>query len=458
MLRYRDFPFLAAVCLAGYFLLLAWPGLTTHFAPDDMQNIYTYWTAGPWKVLWTNVVFVTSFYRPMGGVFYLVMFKLFGFHPLPYRIVIFVLLCVNIGLFYCLARRLTGSREAAAFAVLVECFHAEAIVAYMSTSSIYESLCFLFLIGGLLYYVRIRQYGLLLSPRQVVVTALFFIAALDSKEMAVVFPAVLLLYELLYPGLRHRDWRRLIPIAVTGIMAVMYTAGKLFGADSLATLDAYRPVYTLTRFLDTTRAYAAALLLTPRPMSLAGTIALWGSLIGIAAIVRRRELWFGVIFAALAFLPLNFVTPREGFVLYIPLAGFGLFAGGLFHALLDWIAKAAWRPQAAAILFAGLMIFLWNRNSVHIDRLLPGLTGAQKDTWETLTRLEQMHPRVERGARVLFVNAPWTGYDMYFIAKLFFDDPTLLVVLRDHGHDRGDPIRTFDHEFRFEHSKLVQVR
>ena len=54
--------------------------------------------------------------------------------------------------------------------MLVECFHADAIIAYMSTSSIYESLCFAFLIGGVLYYVRIRQYGLLLSPRQIVVT------------------------------------------------------------------------------------------------------------------------------------------------------------------------------------------------------------------------------------------------------------------------------------------------
>ena len=153
--------------------------------------------------------------------------------------------------------------------------------------------------------------------------------------MAVIFPAVLLLYELLYHGLRHRDWRRLIPIAVTGVMAVIYTAGKLLGANTLASLDAYRPVYTLARFLDTTRAYAAALLLAPRPMSLAGTLALWGSLFGLAAIIRRRELWFGVIFASLAFLPLNFVTPREGFVLYIPLAGFGIFAGGLIHALLE---------------------------------------------------------------------------------------------------------------------------
>ena len=104
------------------------------------------------------------------------------------------------------------------------------------------------------------------------------------------------------------------------------------------------------------------------------------------------------------------------------------------------------------------MVFLWNRHSARVTEVFPMMTNAQSATWETLTRLKQMHPHVEPGSRVLFIDAPWEGYDMYFIARLYFHDPTLQVVLRDHGHDRGDPVTTFDHEFRFEGARLTQVR
>jgi Dolichyl-phosphate-mannose-protein mannosyltransferase len=476
VLRYRDFPFLAALCVAGYFALATWPGVLTHFAPDDMQNIYTYWSRGAWSVARANLLFATSFYRPLAGLFYLPLFRLFGFNPLPYRIVIHAVLCLNVWLLYCLARCLTGSRETAAFAALIGCVHSNVTGVYASTSMIYEVLCFPFLIGALLYYVRARQNARMLSKREVAALALLFACALNAKEMAVVLPAFIVAYELIYHGLRRPSARELAPVAVTGTMAVIYVLGKLLGPETLAAMEAYRPVYTLDRFLATSRTYAGGLFLA-QPFDTAHTILFWAGLIAVAAVLRRKAMLFGAAFAFIAFLPLNFVPPRDSFVLYIPLVGFAIYAADLIVAALDFVAKVGRTPssardplvalldsrrQLAALLFAACLLGL---GIVHVPRTQRGAedTLAAEDlTWRVLQQFEQVHPRVKPGSRVLLVDSPiQNDWDIYFIAKLYFRDPALKAAwIRPskspiaYGDVHGD----FDHELRFEGERLRQVR
>lgn len=466
MLRSRDLPFLAAVSIAIYFAVLAWPGLTMHFAPDDMQNLYTYWSRGTGRLLSALVLFATSFYRPMGGVFYLPMFKLFGFHPLPYRIAIFLLLWVNLWLFYALTRRVAGSREIAAFAVLFGCFHANAVGVYMSNSILYEVLCFAFLIGALLYYVRIRRLGGVLSPRELAVLALLFIAALDSKEMAAVFPAILVVYEILYHAWNRPSLPRVAPLAIAGIMSALYLAGKLFGAETLTRIDAYRPVYTIARFLETSSVYLGALFLSDKPFTPPAVILFWLALFALAGLLRRKNMLFGAAFSFLAFLPLNFVPPREGFVLYIPLVGFSLYAADLLILILDRVQvlfkmSRQHRTQLASVAFILCMALLGEAHADRATELAGAMRHAQEQTWSILQQFEQMHPRVQPGARILLADSPIANdWDIYFIAKLYFRDPSLRAawVRSSNPVIYGDVHDHFDHEFRFNGDRLLQTK
>src|ERR1700686_3978486 len=54
-----------------YFVCSAWGGLQAGFKSDDMMNLHYYWTAGAWKALQGNLLFFSTFYRPMGAAFYL---------------------------------------------------------------------------------------------------------------------------------------------------------------------------------------------------------------------------------------------------------------------------------------------------------------------------------------------------------------------------------------------------
>lgn len=463
MLRVRDFPLVAAVAIAIYFAAFTGAGFGTQFAPDDFQNLWRYWDPGPWGTLRANLLLVTTFYRPLGGLYYLPLYYLFGFDPFPYRLVYHALIWLNVGLLYVLARRITARDMAAALAVLFGCFHAEAAGVYLSNSMIYEVLCYAFLVGCLVYYIRIRQGGDVLSVRQAAVFAVLFACALNAKEMAVVAPGILVVYELAFHGWRRPAWRELLPAAIAGAMSVAFTLGKIFGEGSLSRVDGYQPVYTLDQFLLTTRGYVGQLLLT-EPVSTVEAGAFWGALLILAAILRRRAMWFGLAFAWMAFLPLNFVPLRQAFVLYIPLAGFAIYFGDLMTTVTDraagWLRwQDAAVSQGRALVFMGCLAAL---AVIHTPRAM-ARTGetvlAQRPHWKLLSEIVRVHPRVKPGAKLLLANSPLDAeWDLYFISKLYLNDHSVKVAWAkaDGTGQFGDFRDAADVVWRFDGDKLVQ--
>jgi len=51
-------------------------------------------------LLLDNLRFWSTAYRPFGGVFYASLYRVFGFHPLPFRIACFALLGLNVAMLY----------------------------------------------------------------------------------------------------------------------------------------------------------------------------------------------------------------------------------------------------------------------------------------------------------------------------------------------------------------------
>jgi hypothetical protein len=335
-------------------------------------------------------------------------------------------------------------------AALAGSFHGNAIDAYHSTAVVYEVLCLGFLLGALLHYVRIRQRGRPLTWRETAVLILLFAGGLDSKEMAVVLPVALLVWELLFGG--RPAARTLIPAALCGLLAAVYVATAIFGAESLAAIDTYTPTWTLHQYFRTTRSYAAVLLMQSDMLSQNAAVALWLGLFAAAVLLKRRDMIFGAAFAWLAFLPLNFVELRGGYALYIPLAGFGIWAGGLIAA-----APARRLQPVLFVACAAALFTLHYQRSRHLDKFL---RHAQEETWNVISEYRRLKPVVQPGSRVLIVDGPFGEYwDMYFIAKLYFRDPSLRVAIKQAGEavPRGDERQTFDQVLRWSAGRLEAV-
>ncbi|HXA65741.1 MAG TPA: hypothetical protein VNV82_11345, partial [Bryobacteraceae bacterium] len=92
---------IAVLLITAYFLALAGQGLSAGFTTDDVENLTTYWNQSPAALLKAVVFYFSPSYRPLGGLFfYRPLFAFAGFHPLPYRLLCFALLLVNLGLLY----------------------------------------------------------------------------------------------------------------------------------------------------------------------------------------------------------------------------------------------------------------------------------------------------------------------------------------------------------------------
>src|ERR1035441_3071266 len=194
--RWRKLAF--ALFTLAYFLYFNWDGLWVRFAADDMQNMAFYWRLAPVRVLLGRFVPWCGSYRPMAGLFYLPLLKGFGLNPLPYHAVMLAILLGNLYLMYRFALRVGCGELQAGLATLIVAYHAGLSMLYYNTAFIYDVLCFSFYMGAFLCYARVRARGRLLRGGETALVMGLYLCALDSKEMALTLPIVLLAYEWIY--------------------------------------------------------------------------------------------------------------------------------------------------------------------------------------------------------------------------------------------------------------------
>ena len=178
---------------------------------------------GAVQSLFAFAKFWTSYYRPGGALYYLPLYHFFGLNPFPYRIVQISILALSIPIVYSLARLLASSRSVAFLAILAFCYHPYVANLVFVGAFIYDVLCGLFYLAALTYYVHIREKGAYLRPLQLVLFLVLYICALDSKEMAVSLPVIILIYELLkssrwpsWNAFFFWSWRDAVPALIGG--------------------------------------------------------------------------------------------------------------------------------------------------------------------------------------------------------------------------------------------------
>ena len=310
------------------------PGLHMWFSGDDVMNLHYYWSRPLSRLLCANIVFFTDYYRPMGGLFYWITYTLAGFDAFPFRVLVFVILSINLWLMFLTVRRLTRSTELAMLAVFLGAYHAYLASIYYDTGMVYDVLAFLFYYCALAWHLKIRQGGALPTRWQMLGLLAIYVCAINSKEIAVSLPIVVMSYELLWNpplSLRPRALSRWLLREgrvglLMGICTLFYIAGKAIGAESLFRHPLYRPHVSLSMCLQTYATYLSGFTYNAihfTPWKVASLLMLMGA---SAVVARNRILGFAAVFAIVGILPIAFIPPRNGFAMYVPYVAWVLYA------------------------------------------------------------------------------------------------------------------------------------
>jgi hypothetical protein len=438
-----------ALFLVAYFFWFAGGGLWARFTGDDLMNLNFHLTPSFARLVLSNLTYWTTAYRPLGGILYVAIYRLAGFHPMPFRIVCFALLLLNLWLLYRVCLRLTERREVALLATLLVSYHAWLVNLYYSTGTIYELLCFAFYCAAFDYYVGIRQSGKTLRLRQWAGFLALYICALDSKELAVTLPLCILCYELIW----HRLKGGVPGVSITALVTLPYVIGKLTGPDSLAANPMYRPAISAARYLHTFHLYLNVLFCQDHFFRDANTILLVLAMLALALWRRSRPLLFAWCFTLFSVLPFIFVPHYSGFFLYLPMVGWALYAATGLEMLRGRFAKT----MPSAVLFLAVALALAPLHARESRKTMKVFSSTDLPATEMITQLQRVQPSVPRGAHLFFESDPFPAktFSLVFLVRLFYHDLTVEVARAKDGDAANS--RPFDAVFRWDNGKLVKV-
>jgi len=361
---------------------------------------------------------------------------------------------------------LTDSRLTGGLCALLVAYHAGLVWLVYLPSYIYDILCFTFYFLAFNLYLAVRRRGDQMSAGATAVFLLLYIGALESKEMAVTLPVMVLLYEVLYHGPGRWSWRSALPGLLAGVVTVVYIVGKTFGSDSLTKLEAYRPVFTLERYLDSTTAFLNTLFYQPTEGGFFGPWRLLLAavlLLAIAWKAGQRHLLLMWFFIFITPLPITFLPGRGGGCLYIPLVGWAIFLGTLIVSLGGLVAKAplvrTLPPAAAPVALAlAFTVWQWNWSARQETAVMSWMQDEGKKTAAVLQQIQAVQPAVRPGARIYVRNDVFPGYDTKYLFELNYRDRSVEVWLEHQSKFAPADLEKMNYIFAFENGALKRLK
>jgi hypothetical protein len=450
-------PWAAPLFISIYFLALTGRAIYTYFSPDDLLNLYqSWWNRAPLLIKANLLFFEPSLWpRPMASLWLRSIYSVAGFHPAPFKAIELAILVANIFLTYAVARRLAGSRTAAALTALAAAYHGQAVHLYFDTGYVFDVLCYFFYFSAVMVYLRARvrnhEEHRFPTRHELAACCALFVCALNSKEIAITLPVFLLLYELLYhglatvPGTSPREKtlpatmmmgaRRWAGVLATGVIALAVLAGRI-RHGTLVQESAYQPVITWAQFMNTSTAFAGKLFLHTRPFTPATLLSLWTAMLAIAWLSRSRALRFAWLFLMLGPLPVAFIDPRGVGQYYIPLFGWALYAGVFIDLVFSRVLRgfhtanpARTRTYASTALVAGLMALLYPLWKSYLPDHPASVFLEAEDNRSIARQLRHLEPQLPPGARLLFLDDPirpdW--FNLTFLVRLLYGDRSIVI-------------------------------
>lgn len=372
----------------------------------------------------------------------------FGYHLTNW--LLYVATCLSVAL---LAYRLTKQRRAAVisgalFAVMPA--HTAPVSEMASRGHV---LAGLFVVLCVLYYVLPR------SRRNTLAACLFSILAIGSKEIAIVTPALLAIYELVFH--RTEIWRnpravilRQLPfwlIALAAIALRFYLFGRL--SSSSVGLGSWEWTYQVQGYT----LYALAPFLVD--IFEWQTILVFAVVALLMVVYRAREVViFGFLWVPVALLVTYAYPPQERY-LFTASTGIALALGSILAQPLSTPVRwAQWvGGLVTAALVLGLMYGTWLRTTA--------FRNAGEIVTSVFQQVKALHPTVPEGSWFVFVGLPELIRGSYLfnsnlqmqygVQMLYGDDRTLRATRAD---DFPTTENAPDHTFFFEYDrrKLIE--
>jgi dolichyl-phosphate-mannose-protein mannosyltransferase len=444
----------AAAAILIYFFTFAGPGLSAGFTHDDLMNLYGAWHP-PLSLHLRDLALFFRFsdsYRPLGALFYRLLFDAVGFHPLPFRIACYALLLIDLWLAYCVARRISNSREVAALTVLPAAYHRDLVWFYINTGVCYDLLCFALYLAALLYYLRSRQRVAALRWRDAAVWSLLYVLALNAKEMAVTLPVMIAIYELLHGP--PRSWR--IP-AIGGVLTSLFVFGRVLSGQGLASLDVYRPDIRPAVYLDHARHFLWDAFYQPDWMTPAAAAAIAALILAAAWLSRSTALRFGFAWMCIGILPVAFIRQRGLEAVCIPALGLAICVAAGIAAAVRHVAPQLRPALLFTSVFAALLAFQMKYGRLNF----PDFIAESRHIQSVHDQLLRICPSPPPGSRLLFVRDPFPKFSWgtTFLAPLTYGDRTMQVQRLDRLLASGVGLNGLQYDFAFswEQERFIAV-
>lgn len=431
----------ASLFILAYFLLFSYDSLNTYLTFDDGMNLIT--MHHQWEApLRRNVIEVlkvfTTANRPLGALFYRPMYEIFGFNPLAFRTVFYIMLMINIVIAHRFARRLGATTGAAALSTLLFAYNASLGDLFYNTGTIYDVLCFILFFPAFLLYVRERQRGRL-SVRTMIIVMLLLLAALDAKEMAAMFVADLFFYELLFHTNDFKD-RELLTrvggfIAAVGIVVAIFLKVKVSDMQNNAL---YRPHTTLPFVLHGMAHYFEQYFyLNPDSVSVTGCAVIIAAFLAISTLLKNRVALFATLFYVAGVLPVSIIPPRGGYAAYVAFPGLTLAIGAILDDVRSRVMRATrqqrWERVSMVVLFlfvAGYSIFRFAHNR---KEGMGAVLWSQQRVIGFVEAFKRQIPEFPPDARIFVADDPWgPDWGPMFLIRLKYNEPTVWV---DRAHN-----------------------
>ncbi len=243
----------------------------------------------------------------------------------PYITPILAIHLINVVLLFLILRRLKSGVWHALAGAAFFALSATAMDAWWKPMYVFDLLCTTFSLTSLLLWMHGRRLPAFVA----------FWFAYKSKELAVMLPAVLFVYEFLL-GDARRGWRRFLPLIP------FFATSLSFGLQGILLNPNKNNDYTFRFTLDSLRAtlpfYARRLFFIP----------FGGALLFVLALIPDRRIWFGLLAMCLFLFTLLFLPGRlfEAYT-YLPLTGAVIAmtaAGSRLNPAVVWILLALWFP------------------------------------------------------------------------------------------------------------------
>jgi protein O-mannosyl-transferase len=351
----------------------------------DFRSIPTVFASEVWGFQGAGV---SNYYRPLLHVIYLVCYQLFGVQPWGYHAVNVLFHCGVCVMVFLLALRLLQDAPArprlyaslaAALLFAAHPVHTDAVAPVMSVT---DPALALFLLLSLSLHIRCRDLGRTFSPA----AALFFFLAALCKESALLFPLIILGYDLLlakWDGVR-RGALRYLPFLVA---VVGYFALRLNAIGAFVPVNAHPDLSLWQCLFNALPLFAQYLwkLLLPYPLnakyefhpvtSLVDPALIASALATLAygaaflfALKKNRVVAFGLLFMVAPLLPTLYIRaipyPFAERYLYLPSAGCALLVAFLGVRLAG---KGRALAALAAVVFVCYGVGTVSRNGVWHD-------------------------------------------------------------------------------------------